>query len=84
MPDFRKPLSGAYVDVDLASSTRTCIKYLFPLLRSGSCLMSQDGHIPLVIEIFRDQDFWRTQLGLATLPTMQGVGTSKLIIVTKP
>lgn len=83
MPGFHQPICGAYIDVDLASSTRTCIKHLYPLLGSGDCLMSQDGHVPLVIDVFRDKHFWRTELGLAEMPPMQGLGTSKLVVVTK-
>jgi len=32
MPYFKEPVAAIYLDVDLASSTRTCLKYLYPLL----------------------------------------------------
>lgn len=82
MPDFHEPIAAAYIDVDLASSTKTCLKYLFPLLQPGGSLYSQDGHLPLVIEVFDDDDFWRNEVGCAK-PRMIGLGTSKLIRVIK-
>jgi len=83
MPHFNEPLGVAYVDVDLASSTRTCIKYLYPLLRPGGVLFSQDGHLPLVMEVFNDDKFWEEEVGCAK-PHMEGLGKSIIIKVTKP
>jgi O-methyltransferase len=78
MPGFREPVVVAYLDVDLASSTRTCLKYVWPLLVTGGILFSQDGHLPLVIEAFEDEDFWTQELNCAK-PQIHGLGTSKLI-----
>lgn len=58
MPKFSRPIIAAYLDVDLASSTRTCLRYLYPLMIPGGCLYSQDGHLPLVIDVFEDDAFW--------------------------
>jgi O-methyltransferase len=52
LPDFKEPIAAAYLDVDLASSTRSCLKYLYPLLVPGGVLLSQDGHLSLVIDVF--------------------------------
>jgi O-methyltransferase len=35
MPPFSNKICAAYLDVDLASSTRTCLKYLYPLIIRG-------------------------------------------------
>jgi O-methyltransferase len=53
MPDFREPIAGAYLDVDLAASTRTCLDCLWPLLTDRGVIVSQDGHLPLVVAEFR-------------------------------
>ncbi len=82
MPDFDEPIAAAYIDVDLVSSTKTCLKYLFPLLQPGGVLYSQDGHLPLVIELFADDRFWENEVGCKK-PRMRGLGTSKLITVFK-
>ena len=78
MPYFSQPVAAAYLDVDLASSTRTCLKFIWPLLAPGGVLYSQDGHLPLVLEIFNDDDFWRTELNTSK-PVVHGLGSSKVI-----
>ena len=70
------------MDVDLASSTRTCLKYLYPLLEPSGTLYSQDGHLPLVIDVFADTDFWLQEVGCAK-PSIDGLRQKKLIRMTK-
>jgi O-methyltransferase len=82
MPNFVKPIIVAYIDVDLASSTRTCIKFLFPRLVPGGIIFSQDGHLPLVIKVLDDDEFWRTEVGIER-PRMVGLGSSKLVQIWK-
>jgi len=82
MPKFKDRVACAYLDVDLASSTRTCLKYLYPLLEKGGILYSQDGHLPLVIKVFDDEKFWVTEVGFKK-PTIEGLGKRKLIKITK-
>jgi O-methyltransferase len=78
MPHFCQPVVAAYLDVDLASSTRTSLRWLWPLLVPGGVLFSQDGHLPLVLEVFDDDDFWKRELRTSK-PLIHGFGTSKLI-----
>jgi O-methyltransferase len=80
MPGFKEPVGVAYIDVDLESSTRTCIRYLFPLLVPGGVLFSQDGHLPWVINLLRDEKFWRDEVG-AEPPRMEGLGKRKLVAI---
>jgi O-methyltransferase len=82
MPGFKEPVGVAYIDVDLESSTRTCIRYLFPLLVTGGVLFSQDGHLPWVINLLRDEKFWRDEVG-AEPPRMEGLGQRKLVAIYK-
>jgi O-methyltransferase len=82
MPNFRKSIAAIYMDVDLAASTRTCLKYLYPLLMNGGTLYSQDGHLPLVIDVFADTEFWRNEVGCQK-PPIVGLGEKKLIWITK-
>jgi O-methyltransferase len=83
MPLFRKKIAAAYIDVDLASSTKTCLKYLYPLIIPGGVLYSQDGDFPLVIQVFDDDDFWEKEVGCKK-PYIEGLGTQKLIRIVKP
>jgi O-methyltransferase len=82
MPGFHEPISAIYVDVDLASSTHTCLRYLYPLLAPNCVLYSQDGHLPLVIDVFEDEEFWLNEVGCKR-PQIHGLGQKKLIKVIK-
>jgi len=82
MPGFKETISAVYLDVDLASSTRTCLKYLYPLLENGGVLYSQDGHLPLVIQVFDDDKFWMDEVGCEK-PRISGLGVKKLIKIIK-
>jgi O-methyltransferase len=83
MPSNNLNIVGAYIDVDLASSTKTCIKYLYPRLLPGGFLVSQDGDFPLVIEVFDDDKFWEEEVGCKK-PVVHGLHTSKMLTVYKP
>ena len=83
MPGFHRPVAAAYVDVDLASSTRTCLKHLYPLLIPGGAIFSHDGHLPLVQEVLTDDAFWRGEVGVPR-PPIEGLGQRKLVVIRKP
>lgn len=83
LPKFSEPIVAIYLDVDLAYSTRICLKYLYPLLVDRSFLYSQDGHLPQVIDVFKDDTFWERELGCPK-PHIEGLGTKKLIKIRKP
>ena len=59
LPQFRKPVAAVYLDVDLASSTRTCLKYLWPLLSPGGVVVSQDGDFPWNTPLFSTRVYER-------------------------
>lgn len=82
LPGFHEPVGVAYIDVDLESSTRTCLRYLYPLLVPGGVLFSQDGHLPWVISLLRDDKFWRDELG-SEPPRIDGLGKRKLVAIHK-
>ncbi len=83
MPAFREPIALAFLDVDLAQSTRTCLKTLWPVLSPGGVLYSQDGDFPLVIDVFADSSFWEEEVGCAR-PEIEGLGKRKLLRLRKP
>jgi O-methyltransferase len=83
MPDFAETAAFVFLDVDLASSTRTALKHLYPRLAPGGLLFSHDGHLAPVISVYRDGDFWRREVG-APQPAIVGLGRRKLIRVDKP
>jgi O-methyltransferase len=83
MPGFREPVALAFLDVDLAESTRTALKHIYPLLAPGGSLFSHDGHLAPVIAVFRDQAFWEREVGVPC-PAIEGLGRRKLIRLDKP
>lgn len=83
MPDFSEKICAVYLDIDLASSTRTCLKYLYPLIVPGGVLFSQDGAFPLVVEVFDSNEFWEKEVGCKK-PKIEGLGKAKLIKILKP
>ena len=83
LPTLDVPVAAAYLDVDLASSTYTCLKHIYPLLIPRGEIFSQDGHLPLVIDVFRNQEFWYEELGCPP-PDVEGLGHRKLIRLQKP
>jgi len=83
MPGFNEDIAAAYLDVDLASSTRTCLKYLYRRIVPGGVLISQDGDFPLVIEVFKDAKFWYDEVGCER-PFVEGLGKRKMLKVVKP
>lgn len=82
LPAFRSTIALAYLDVDLASSTRTCLKYMYPLLSPGGAIYSQDGDFPLVIEVFKDEKFWLEEVGCDKLPEIVDIG-KKITVILK-
>lgn len=83
LPGYSEKIAAAYLDVDLASSTRTCLQYLYPRIVPRGVLMSQDGDFPMVIDVFDDDDFWKNTVG-CDKPHIQGLRHSKMISIVKP
>jgi O-methyltransferase len=82
MPGFEERIVAGYLDVDLVSSTKTCLKYLFPLVQPGGALFSQDGHLPLIIDCLKDKRTWESDVGCPP-PAMHGLGHKKLVRIDK-
>lgn len=78
LPAFKEKIAAVYLDVDLVSSTQTCLKYLFPLLSKGAVIYSHDGHLPSVISLFSDNNFWKKELHIDP-PFIEGLGEKKLL-----
>lgn len=82
MPNFSKSVVAIYLDVDLASSTKTCLKQLWPQLVDEGILFSQDGHLSKVVEVLDDNEFWEEEIGFSK-PTFKGLGRRKLVRARK-
>lgn len=57
------PVAFAFLDVDLESSTRDCLKALWPLLVDHGAVFSDDAGDLDVVRVYFDEPWWREQLG---------------------
>ena len=77
LPGLDGEVALAFLDVDLASSTRTCLEHILPRLAEGAVVFSHDGHLPRVRELLAAGEPWAS-LGLAP-PAIEGLGARRLI-----
>ncbi len=68
MPNFKEDVVAVFCDVDLESSNKTCIKFLWPRLVNKGFFFSQDAHIPIIIKLFSDKTFWNKEVGEENVP----------------
>lgn len=71
--DFDQPVALAFLDVDLASSTRDCLCALWPQLAEGGYVYSDDAGDLDVVKVFFDEPWWQETLGCAA-PGFVGSG----------
>lgn len=82
MPGFAEPIDVALLDVDLLSSTRTCLKHLFPRVRPGGVVFTQDGHLRAIVDLLASERFWREEVGVAP-PRIDGLGERKMLALRR-
>jgi SAM-dependent methyltransferase len=82
LPRLEGPFDVVVLDVDLGESTRTCLREIWPRVRSGGVLFSLDGQLRATHEILADSRFWREEVGCAP-PPIQGLGCGKLLTLAK-
>jgi len=73
LPGFDANLVFAYVDADLTSSVRDCLKYLWPLLQDGSYLFTDEAHHNEIAGLFYDPAWWASEQH-STPPGLVGGG----------
>ncbi len=78
LPGFDRPIDVALLDVDLLSSTRTCLVHLFPKVRPGGVVFSQDGHLQAIVELLRSERFWCDEVRVPP-PRIEGLGERKML-----
>jgi O-methyltransferase len=82
LPRVEGPLDVVVLDVDLAQSTRTCLRELWPRLRGDGVLFSLDGQLRATHELLADRRFWRDEVG-SEPPLIEGLGRSKLLTLSR-
>ena len=59
---LKEPLVFAFLDVDLASSTRDCLRHIWPLLVENGAIYTDDAADLEVVGVFFDEPWWRETL----------------------
>lgn len=62
LPKHKEKISFIFMDVDLSSSTKTCIKYLWPKLNNNAYIYTDDACDMEVVKIWFDKDWWNKNL----------------------
>ncbi len=67
------PVAFAFLDVDLESSTRDCLRHIWPRLVENGAIYSDDAGDLDVVRVYFDEPWWRENLGCAA-PGFVGSG----------
>jgi O-methyltransferase len=81
-PNFNESVAGAYIDVDLVGSVKECFLKMYHLIVPGGIIACHDGHLPLVLNMLADKNFWEQELG-CNMPVIDGLYKRKLIKIIK-
>ena len=74
MMDFKADVAFVFIDVDLVSSARSCLKHLWPLLLPGGYFFTHEANLPEYLYGILDEAWWRENLN-TTPPLMFGAGS---------
>jgi hypothetical protein len=58
-----EPLAFAFLDVDLVSSMKDCLKYIWPLLVDGGAVYTDDSCDMEVVRVWFDSSWWQREIG---------------------
>jgi O-methyltransferase len=62
MPKHTEKICFLFLDVDLKSSTKTSIKYLYPYMKDNHYIFTDDSCDLSIIKIWFDENFWNKEL----------------------
>ena len=64
LPKHKEKIDFLFLDVDLVSSTKDCIKYLWPYLSNNSYVFTDDACDMDVVKVWFDNEWWKKNLRL--------------------
>lgn len=74
LPYFKEKTILVFTDADLLESTKTCIKYLWPLLNKNCCFFVHEAQHSSIVNLFFDNLFWEKEFNIKS-PGLIGAGT---------
>ncbi len=63
LKNLKEPVAFAFFDVDLTSSIKDCIKYIWPLMAEGAKVYTDDSCDMEVVKVWFDDTWWKENLG---------------------
>lgn len=82
LPKFKEKIAAIFLDVDLVASTKDCLINLYPLLQKEGVLFTHDCDILIVIRLYNDDNFWKSEVGVDK-PIIEGLGYKKVVRIVK-
>lgn len=73
LPKLTAGFVFAFLDVDLTSSLRDCVRYIWPRLADGGVIYTDDSCDMEVVRVWFDDSWWQRELGRAA-PGYVGTG----------
>jgi len=70
---LKGPIAFAFIDVDLVSSTKDCLRAIWPLLSPGGVIVTDDAPDLNVAKVYFDDAWWQENLG-CDAPGLIGAG----------
>jgi O-methyltransferase len=74
LPNFRKKLIFAFLDVDLRDSLETCLNYLWPQLQDGCYIFTHEAPHMEIASVFFSEQWWESHV-CCKAPGLVGAGT---------
>jgi Macrocin-O-methyltransferase (TylF) len=74
LPRFQRPVTMAFLDVDLIDSLTPCLVGLWPNVVEGCRVYVHEAESLSLVSVFFDRDWWRRQIGCDP-PGFVGAGT---------
>jgi hypothetical protein len=74
LPNFDGKCVFIFLDVDLVSSLKTCLKYLWPQLQDGCPVFTHEAPHLEIASVFFDRSWWQSEVG-EDAPGLVGAGS---------
>ncbi len=74
LPDLEGSPAAVVIDVDLISSARDCLRYLWPRTAKGGVWFTHEAGFPAYVAGVMDAGWWQSELGEAP-PVIYGAGS---------
>jgi O-methyltransferase len=83
MPMLTEKVVMAFIDVDLASSTKDCLLGIWPKLIEGGVIFSHDAHFEQVDHLLNSVEFWQTNFNELPPKIEKVLGSKNLVKIKK-